>query len=109
MRGSLSFLIMLSSLGGYVRLAGAEAYPGLIIPIEQAGVEFKIEITAADKAGPFDLRIWRLDGKSMAYQRRKARELAALACDSEGYSFDASARATVSAAGEIILTAGCRK
>lgn len=101
--------LILASVLAWPQVIGAEAYPGLIIPIEQAGVEFKIEITAADKAGPFDLRIWRLDGKSMAYQRRKARELAALACDSEGYSFDASARATVSAAGEIILTAGCRK
>jgi hypothetical protein len=101
--------LILASVLAWPQAVGAEAYPGLIIPLEQAGVEFKIEITADDKAGPFDLRIWRLDGKSMAYQRRKARELAALACDSEGYNFDASARATVSAAGEIILTAGCRK
>ncbi len=93
---------------GWPLVAGAEAYPGLIIPIERAGVEFKIEITADEKSGPFDLRIWRLDGKSMAYQRKKARELAAMACESEGYQFDRSAVGMVSAAGEIILKAGCK-
>lgn len=100
--------LILATLLSWPQVMAAEAYPGLIIPIEQAGVEFKIEITAEDKAGPFDLRIWRLDGKSMAYQRRKARELAALACDSEGYGFDASVRAKVTSAGEIILKAGCK-
>lgn len=93
---------------GWPLVAGAEAYPGLIIPIEQAGVEFKIEITADDKAGPFDLRIWRLDGKSMAYQRRKARALAALACETEGYQFDGAALGMVTELGEFVIKAGCR-
>ena len=100
--------LIVASFFAWPQVIGAEAYPGLIIPIEQAGVEFKIEITAADKAGPFDLRIWRLDGKSMAYQRRKARELATLACESEGYQFDSAAIGLVSDAGEFVIKAGCR-
>jgi hypothetical protein len=101
-------LLIVSLLVGLPTVAGAQSYPGLIIPIEQAGVEFKIEITADDKAGPFDLRIWRLDGKSMRYQRKKARELAALACESEGYQFDRAAVGVVTGDGEIILKAGCK-
>ena len=49
--------------------AGAEAYPGLQIPAEHRGVKFMVEITAEDSAGPFDARVWRIDGGSMSYER----------------------------------------
>ncbi|MDB5666053.1 hypothetical protein [Cypionkella sp.] len=67
--------------------AGAEAYPGLQIPAEHRGVKYMVEITAEDKAGPFDARVWRIDGGSMSYERKIGRDLVKQACAGESYSF----------------------
>ena len=65
--------------------AGAEVYPGLQIPAEHKGIIYMVEITAADKAGPFDARVWRIDGGSMSYERKIGVQLVKDACAAEGY------------------------
>ena len=86
--------------------AGAEAYPGLNVPAEHKGVKYMVEITAESKAGPFDARVWRIDGSSMSYERKIGRDLVKEACASEGYAVSNTKSKLVN--GQLIFTGGCQ-
>lgn len=86
-------------------MAGAEAYPGLKLPAEHRGIKYLVEITAADKAGPFDARVWRLDGRSMSYERKIGAALVKDACAGEGYGFRNVQAKLVK--GQMIFTGAC--
>ena len=85
--------------------AGAEAYPGLQIPAEHRGVKYMVEITAEDSAGPFDARVWRIDGGSMSYERKIGKALVKDACAGEGYAFRAVQPKLVK--GQLMFTGAC--
>lgn len=88
------------------QFAGAEAYPGLQIPAEHRGVKFMVEITAEDTAGPFDARVWRIDGGSMSYERKIGRALVKDACEGEGYTLRAGVQPKV-VKGQLMFTGAC--
>ncbi len=85
--------------------AGAEVYPGLQIPAEHRGVKYMVEITAEDEAGPFDARVWRIDGGSMSYERKIGRALVKDACAGEGFGFRAGQPNLVN--GQLMFTGAC--
>ena len=85
--------------------AGAEAYPGLKVPAEHKGIKYMVEITADDKAGPFDARVWRIDGGSMSYERKIGAALVKDACAVEGYGFRAVNSKLVK--GQLMFTGAC--
>lgn len=87
-------------------MAGAEAYPGLQIPAEHRGVKYMVELTAEDTAGPFDARVWRIDGGSMSYERKIGRDLVKDACASEGYAVGNTKSKLVT--GQLIFKGGCQ-
>ncbi len=86
-------------------MAGAEAYPGLQIPAEHKGIKYMVEITAEDKVGPFDARVWRIDGGSMSYERKIGRALVKDACAGEGYAFRTVQPKLVK--GQLMFTGAC--
>jgi hypothetical protein len=82
-------LALAIAIGFAPLMAGAEAYPGLQIPAEHKGIKYMVEITAEHTAGPYDARVWRIDGGSMSYERKIGRALVKDACVGEGYGFRA--------------------
>lgn len=98
-------LVVAIGLGIAPLMAGAEAYPGLQIPAEHRGVKYMVEITAEDAAGPFDAQVWRIDGGSMAYERKIGRALVKDACAAEGYVFQAVQPSLVK--GQLMFTGAC--
>lgn len=85
--------------------AGAGAYAGLQIPAEHKGIKYLVEITAEDSAGPFDARVWRIDGGSMSYERKIAVQLLKDACAGEGYALGSTKSKLVK--GQLIFKGGC--
>ena len=87
------------------QVAVAEGYAGLIIPAEHEGIKYKVELTADDKAGPYDVRVWRIDGGSMSYERKIGVALLKDACASEGYA-DANTKSKL-VKGQLVFVGGC--
>ena len=86
--------------------AGAGAYAGLQIPAEHKGIKYLVEITAEDIAGPFDARVWRIDGGSMSYERKIAVQLVKDTCAGEGYVVGNTKPKLVK--GQLIFKGGCQ-
>ena len=87
------------------QVAAAEAYAGLIIPAEHKGIKYKVELTADDSAGPFDVRIWRIDGGSMSYERKIGVGLLKDACAAENYTVANTKSKLVK--GQLVFKGGC--
>ena len=85
--------------------AGAEAYAGLQIPAAHKGIKYMVELTADDSAGPFDVRIWRLDGGSMSYERKIGVGLLKDACAAEHYAVANTKSKLVK--GQLVFKGGC--
>lgn len=98
-------LALVIGMGLAPLMAGAEAYPGLQVPAEHKGVKYLVEITAEDITGPFDARVWRIDGGSMSYERKIGAALVKDACAGEGYAFRA-VRPKL-AQGQLIFAGAC--
>ncbi|GLS87279.1 hypothetical protein GCM10010873_22530 [Cypionkella aquatica] len=88
------------------QLAAAEGYAGLIIPAEHKGIKYKVELTADDKAGPYDVRVWRIDGGSMSYERKVGVQLLKVACAAEDYAV-ANTRSKLDK-GQLVFKGGCK-
>ena len=88
------------------QVAGAEGYAGLIIPAEHKGIKYKVELTAADAKGPYDVRVWRIDGGSMSYERKIGVALLKDACASEDYAV-ANTRSKIDK-GQLVFKGGCK-
>lgn len=87
------------------QLAVAEGYAGLIIPAEHKGIKYKVELTAEDSAGPFDVRVWRIDGGSMSYERKIGVALLKDACAAEDYAVANTKSKLVK--GQLVFKGGC--
>lgn len=99
-------LVLAIGMGLAPLCAGAEAYPGLQIPSEHRGVKYMVELTAEDTAGPFDARVWRIDGDSMSYERKIGAALVKDACAGEGYVV--ANRKSKLVKGQLIFKGGCQ-
>lgn len=98
-------LVLAIGMGLAPLCAGAEVYPGLQIPAQHRGVKYMVEITAEDSAGPFDARVWRIDGGSMSYERKIGKTLVQDACAGEGYTFRTVQPKLVK--GQLMFTGAC--
>jgi hypothetical protein len=87
------------------QIAAAEGYAGLIIPAEHKGIKYKVELTADDAAGPYDVRVWRIDGGSMSYERKIGVQLLKDACASKDYQVANTKSKLVK--GQLVFVGGC--
>lgn len=98
-------LVLAIGLGLAPLSAGAEAYAGLQIPAEHKGIKYMVELTADDAQGPYDVRVWRIDGGSMSYERKIGVALLKDACASEDYAV-ANTKSKLEK-GQLVFEGGC--
>lgn len=127
MKRALILGVFSLTLAGYPVLAQDEAeempepLPYVEVPVNLNGVDYKAEIDISgaepmvvngvdlDVSGhlPGAVRISRADGKSMADEGFRAREVIAAACATQGFRFKSAVVPVLSPAGRWIFPGGC--